>query len=228
MKEIAAAFNKAQKAFMPVIKNAENPYFGSRYADLGACIQAVIGSLNDNGIALVQHTSESDKGVIVHTTFLHESGEIMETGSAFFPAIQNTPQAFGSALTYARRYSLMAACGIAPEDDDGQSASTAKPKQHIEPNPQGYGALSAPHVGQVEWEPAPDPWKTHGIENDMENTAEVNPIAPHCSHGLRVWKQGSKNGKDWAGFACPEPDRNNQCQMFWYVFGSDGKWRPQP
>ena len=105
MKEIAAAFVKAQRDFLPAIKTSENPFYNSRYADLASCIDAVIGSLNANGIALVQHTSEADKGVIVHTMFLHESGEIMETGSIFFPAVQNTPQAFGSALTYARRYS---------------------------------------------------------------------------------------------------------------------------
>jgi hypothetical protein len=75
----------------------------------------------------VQHTDQSDKGVIVSTVFLHESGEHMETGSIFVPAAQNSPQAFGSALTYARRYSLMTACGIAPEDDDGNAASKPTP-----------------------------------------------------------------------------------------------------
>jgi hypothetical protein len=117
------------------LKKAENPYFGTKYADLAVCIEAVIDALHANGIALVQHTDQSDKGVIVSTVFLHESGEHMETGSIFVPAAQNSPQAFGSALTYARRYSLMTACGIAPEDDDGNAASkpVRKPDAKAEP-----------------------------------------------------------------------------------------------
>ena len=127
MSAIAAAFVQAQRNFAPALKKAENPYFGTKYADLAVCIEAVIDALHANGIALVQHTDQSDKGVIVSTVFLHESGEHMETGSIFVPAAQNSPQAFGSALTYARRYSLMTSCGIAPEDDDGNAASKTTP-----------------------------------------------------------------------------------------------------
>jgi hypothetical protein len=60
---------------------------------------------------------------MVETVFLHESGELIECGILHVPAAKLDPQGYGSALTYARRYSLMAACGIAPEDDDGNSAS---------------------------------------------------------------------------------------------------------
>jgi len=61
--------------------------------------------------------------VTVETVFIHESGESIECGKLHVPAAKQDPQGYGSALTYARRYSLMAACGIAPEDDDGNSAS---------------------------------------------------------------------------------------------------------
>jgi hypothetical protein len=127
MSAIAAAFVQAQRNFAPALKKTDNPYFGSKYADLAVCIEAVIDALHDNGIALVQHTDVSDKGVIVSTVFMHESGEHMATGSIFVPAAQNSPQAFGSALTYARRYSLSAAFGVAPEDDDGNAAAAAAP-----------------------------------------------------------------------------------------------------
>jgi len=60
---------------------------------------------------------------MVETVLIHESGEILECGTLHVPASKQDPQGYGSALTYARRYSLMAACGIAPEDDDGNSAS---------------------------------------------------------------------------------------------------------
>ena len=123
MKNIATALVKAQMAFGPALKTATNPHFRSRYADLSACVEAVMDGLNSNGIALIQQCSESDTGVIVETVFIHESGEMLNCGKLHVPAVKHDPQGYGSALTYARRYSLMAACGIAPEDDDGNAAS---------------------------------------------------------------------------------------------------------
>lgn len=125
--KIASAFVKAQKAFSPALKTSINPHFKSRYVGLDGCVEAVIDALNDNGIALMQHTSECENGVIVETIFLHESGETLNCGKLHVPASKMDAQGYGSALTYARRYSLMAACGIAPEDDDGNAASKAKP-----------------------------------------------------------------------------------------------------
>jgi hypothetical protein len=123
MKNIATALVKAQKAFGPALKTSTNPHFRSRYADLSACVEAVIEGLNGAGIALVQRTSEDLTGVTVETVFVHESGEMLECGKLHVPASKQDPQGYGSALTYARRYSLMAACGIAPEDDDGNAAT---------------------------------------------------------------------------------------------------------
>jgi len=123
MKQIATALVKAQQAFGPALKSSTNPHFRSRYADLSACVEAVIEGLNGAGIALVQRTSEDTTGVTVETVFIHESGEMLECGKLHVPAAKQDPQGYGSALTYARRYSLMAACGIAPEDDDGNAAT---------------------------------------------------------------------------------------------------------
>jgi hypothetical protein len=122
-KNIAAAFVKAQRAFGPALKTSTNPHFRSKYADLSNCIEAVIDALNANGIGLMQRTYESKDGVMVETIFVHESGEVMECGMLHVPAAKQDPQGYGSALTYARRYSLLAATGLAPEDDDGNSAS---------------------------------------------------------------------------------------------------------
>lgn len=122
---IAAAFVKAKRAFGPALKDKTNPAFRSKYADLGACIDAVEQALLDNGIAFIQETSEDATGVTVETVFIHESGETLRCGKLHVPAAKQDPQGYGSALTYARRYSLMAACGIAPEDDDGQAATKA-------------------------------------------------------------------------------------------------------
>jgi hypothetical protein len=123
MKQIASALVKAQKAFGPALKTNTNPHFRSKYADLSACVEAVIDALNDNGIFLMQGTHEDATGVTVETIFIHESGEQVSAGKFHVPATKQDAQGYGSAATYARRYSLMAACGIAPEDDDGQAAS---------------------------------------------------------------------------------------------------------
>ena len=127
MDKIATALVKAQRGFAPALKSSSNPHFKSRYADLAACIEAVVDSLNENGIALIQKQHPSEGGVCVETVFVHASGEMFSAGMLTVPAAKHDPQGYGSALTYARRYSLMAACGIAPEDDDGNAAS--KPKQ---------------------------------------------------------------------------------------------------
>lgn len=130
MKQIATAFIKAKKSFGPALKSANNPHFKTRYADLAACLEAVDDALLENGIALYQETFEDATGVTVETVLLHESGEAIRSGKLHVPAAKQDPQGYGSALTYARRYSLMAACGIAAEDDDGNAASrppTPKP-----------------------------------------------------------------------------------------------------
>lgn len=126
MKLIASALVKAQKEFGPALKSSTNPHFKSKYADLAACVEAVIDGLNNNGIALIQGMHECADGVIVETVFVHESGEQFSAGKLHVPAAKQDPQGYGSALTYARRYSLMAACGIAPEDDDGNAAKAPK------------------------------------------------------------------------------------------------------
>jgi hypothetical protein len=126
--KIHAAFVKAQSQFGAALKTSTNPHFRSRYADLYACIEAVIDALNANGIALMQQTFECENGVMVETIFIHESGETLSSGKLHVPATKHDPQGYGSALTYARRYSLMCATGLAPSDDDGNAASKTAPK----------------------------------------------------------------------------------------------------
>lgn len=130
MKQIAQAFVKAKREFAPALKTSVNPHFRSKYADLAACLEAVNDALLNNGIAVYQETSMCESGVIVETVFLHESGESFKGGMLHVPASKQDPQGYGSALSYARRYSIMAACGIASEDDDGNAAS--RPKQDVE------------------------------------------------------------------------------------------------
>lgn len=129
MKGIATALAKAQANMGKALKQANNPHFRSKYADLGNVMDACLPALNDAGIALIQPTGEDDHGRYVETILIHgESGEQL---SCRVPLIvsKNDMQGYGSAVTYARRYGLMAMSGIAPEDDDGNAAAKAPPKQ---------------------------------------------------------------------------------------------------
>ena len=158
MKEIASALVKAQKEFGPALKSSTNPAFRSRYADLSACVEAVIDALNNNDIFMMQPTHECDNGVIVETIFIHSSGEQISSGKLHVPATKHDAQGYGSALTYARRYSLMTACGIAPEDDDGAAASKpkaapAKPAAKASPPPAKIEGKEGPWQLKVSIEP---------------------------------------------------------------------------
>lgn len=123
MKTIATAFVKAQKEFAPALKTSTNPHFRSKYVNLEGCIEAVIDALHNNGIGLIQKTHDCDDGVKVETVFIHESGETLSGGILHIPASKIDPHGVMASLTYCRRGSLMAACGIAPEDDDGNLAT---------------------------------------------------------------------------------------------------------
>jgi hypothetical protein len=113
---------KAQSEMTAVVKGNVNPAFKSKYADLASVIDAVLPALNKHGIALIQYPSFDGEVVTVETLLLHTTGESLASKLSMRPSKQD-PQGVGSAITYARRYALLAMCGVAPEDDDGQAAS---------------------------------------------------------------------------------------------------------
>lgn len=127
--KISAAILQAQRAIRFATKDAKNPHFKNTYADLPAVIDAVKPALNEAGIAFIQTASPSDAGSLALTTRLvHESGEWIED-TATVPLPKNDPQGYGSAMTYARRYSLAAITGLYQDDDDGNGAMKQPPKQ---------------------------------------------------------------------------------------------------
>jgi hypothetical protein len=124
LSKISAALLKAQRAITFAAKDASNPAFkNSKYADLPSVIDAIKPALNESGIAFLQTFSPSDAGFIAVTTrLMHESGEWIED-TATVPLPKSDPQGYGSAATYARRYSLAAITGLYQDDDDGNAAS---------------------------------------------------------------------------------------------------------
>lgn len=119
IKELATALSKAQALMEGAKKDAENPYFHSKYANLEAVWECARKPLTDNGLSVVQLPGKSELGHFLETTLMHSSGEFI-SGRMFICPVKDDPQGIGSAITYARRYSLMSALGIAPEDDDGE------------------------------------------------------------------------------------------------------------
>ena len=126
---LASAMAKAFAAIEGATKSANNPHFKSKYADLTSVIEAIKPALVANGLFFTQSPRPNDKGVEIETILHHASGEVFSLGSLFVPADKNNAQAFGSALTYARRYALVTAFGVPVEDDDGNAAAAAPPKR---------------------------------------------------------------------------------------------------
>lgn len=124
--ELAAALAVAQGEIKGAIKDAENPYFKSSYADLASVWDACRSALSKNGLAVVQTTTDCEFGKIrLVTRLIHKSGQWIKSALLLKP-MKDDPQALGSAITYGRRYSLAAMVGVAPEDDDGNAASGKK------------------------------------------------------------------------------------------------------
>lgn len=132
MKELFAAMSAASAEIEGAQKDSNNPHFKTKYADLSSVVAAIKPALTKQGLWFRQVCHERDKGVCVETYACHKSGEEISFGSLYVPASKQDAQGFGSALTYCRRYSLMTAFGVCPEDDDGNAAVAASRKP--EPN----------------------------------------------------------------------------------------------
>lgn len=140
--ELAAALSKAQAAMKGAVKDAENPHFRSRYADLASVREACWKALTDNGLSVVQsprlvHGGDGAGWIVeVETRLLHASGQFIADVAAT-PIAKADAQGVGSATTYLRRYALAAFAGIAPEDDDGNAASAhhEQPRHYEMPEP---------------------------------------------------------------------------------------------
>jgi hypothetical protein len=142
--EIAGALAKAQGAMKPAVKDANNPHFKSKYADLASNVEAARAPLAENGIAVLQEATTGDRGISVATRLVHSSGQWIQFDPLTVPLSKQDAHGVGSALTYARRYALGAALGLVAEDDDGNAAVNSQPAARTQP------ARVAP-VGYEDW-----------------------------------------------------------------------------
>tara|TARA_R100001079_G_C4400390_1_gene131131 strand:+ start:80 stop:517 length:438 start_codon:yes stop_codon:yes gene_type:complete len=113
---------KAQKSMGKALKNATNPHFKNRYADLGNVLDACLSAFQNNNFLFIQPNNRDEHGDYVETKVIHESG-VEFVSKVYLVIDKQTMQGLGSAITYARRYGALQMAGLAPEDDDGNDAS---------------------------------------------------------------------------------------------------------
>ena len=122
--KIAIAMSKMQGQLQNASKDAANPFHKSKYANLESVWDACRKPLSDHELAVVQAPSFSENRMVLTTRLIHSSGEWFQSRLSLKPERGDNPQAIGSCITYAKRYSLMAMVGIADtQDDDGNAAS---------------------------------------------------------------------------------------------------------
>ena len=166
---IYTAFIAAQSEFGAASKGAINPHFKSRYADLATCLEAVLPALNKHGLALTYRVYDCDNGVRLEAVIIHTSGEEISSGILHLPVLKQDCHAYGSALTYGKRYLLQNICALQTEDEDANAAvaSMKPPARNIPPTKYDISALEgdqmlaaekflgingAKHLGNGVWE----------------------------------------------------------------------------
>lgn len=131
--KLAAALAKAQGAITNAPKDHEAKVkmkdnkgeYRYRYATLDGIWDAARAALSANDLAVIQCPTLTAEGVLLTTTLLHGSGQFVRT-RLLWPVVERTAQGIGSAITYARRYSLAPLVGVVTEEDDDGSAASGR------------------------------------------------------------------------------------------------------
>lgn len=177
IKEIVTALSKAQGVMEGASKSADNPFYHHKYADIASVWDAIRKPLSENGLSVAQTTTVQEGKIELTTTLFHISGEWISATLPVNPMSQKkdsegggwvpnpSPQAIGSAITYMRRYGLMAIVGVAPEEDDGNNASgrtaerrpeAKRPPEKKTPPPEQRSQEPPPEISAAEEELAKD------------------------------------------------------------------------
>lgn len=128
IKDLALALSKAQSEMTGAKKDANNPFFKTKYSDLHSVMEAISTPFSNNELSFVQGAEFNENMISVKTRIIHSSGQWIEAETVL-PPTKNDAQAYGSAITYAKRYGLQALAGVPSIDDDGNDAvvhATAK------------------------------------------------------------------------------------------------------
>ena len=180
----------AMRDFAPVVKNATNPHLKSKYADLGAVLDAVAEPLANHGLLLLQRFTHDQGGAILVTELVHAaSGERLTSEVPVVSKDPTDPQKIGAAITYYRRYSLLALLGLAPEDDDGHTAShparqSRTPNTSVQaprPAPQPPAPAGTPYTKQEYDAVIDEAW---GMAEDDQPLGAIKDMLNKCRHRM--------------------------------------------
>ena len=145
LNELTKGLIKFRQQLVQPYKDADNPFFRSKYVPLPNVVDAIDKALVDTGLTYTQYATANEKAVSVTTILFHESGQFIQFAPLTLPAVKLDPQAVGSAVTYARRYALCAVFGITEFDDDAEGAMNHnnKPTKQSKPAPKPKTANKA-------------------------------------------------------------------------------------
>ncbi|WP_252197304.1 ERF family protein [Bacillus mycoides] len=184
--ELAKALVKFNSEVNKIAKDADNPFFKNNYATLDTIIDEIRPILSKHGLSIMQIPSGDGQNVTLKTLLLHESGEWLESDELTMKPVKNDPQAVGSCITYARRYSLAAFLSLnTGEDDDGNGATYGKGNK---PN-QKSNSGQAPNNQKKEDLPLPT--------NATEGAEIVLTFGKHEGKTLRTIFKENKGYLEW-------------------------------
>jgi hypothetical protein len=132
--DLATALAKAQAEMSNPKFDSQNPHFRNKFASLAAVRNAVVPAFSKHGLSVLQNLVTTAEGVACETIILHSSGQSLKLGPLLMPAMKHDAQGLGSAATYARRYSLLAAAGVVGEEDDDAEAAVKTNGKDKAPN----------------------------------------------------------------------------------------------
>lgn len=182
--KLAEALVKFNSEVSKIAKDADNPFFKNNYATLDTIIDEVRPILFKNGLSIMQVPSGDGQNVTLKTLLLHSSGEWLESDELTMKPVKNDPQAVGSCITYARRYSLAAFLSLnTGEDDDGNGATYGKDGK---PNPKG-------NSGQAPRKPQ---GSGNGAGNGKASEKQMKMIHAKIAHVAAVSKAEKQTVED--------------------------------
>mgnify|MGYP003603533928 FL=1 len=178
--ELFKAFANFKKKLKQPLKDANNPFFKSKYVPLENVVQVVDEAMIDTGLSYTQGIADLEEGYLrVDTIVLHESGEYMVIKGSKVKPVKNDPQSAGSATTYARRYSLSTAFGIASDpDDDGNGASQQSKNNQQSKNTQQPKAQPKPELTPEQKVTANIEWVNKNYKPEIELIKSWQSMTP--------------------------------------------------
>lgn len=208
--ELASALAKAQGQIAPAKYDGRNPHLKNRYATLAAIWDAIRNPLSENGLSVVQVVTTEPDGMFLLTRLMHSSGQYIQ---AVYPITagdsrgMSSAQAIGSALTYARRYSLTALVGVVSDDDDDGNAAGDTQTQRSQPQEQAKPQSIGNRQQEQDDPPGFTIWADWSRPEHAIKWAMTQDVFVHQKHAQNAYDKVKAERK---------PETASDMWQFWY------------